>query len=318
VTRTPSVERKAEAESREAGQWIVERAEGWGPFRTRVVWRARDGSTTTWSSRSARKRAVIGLRVAAAIPARRQSILNSIAAVAFTIGGSLFALGAALAQLGSADPTASACIYFAGGLFFNTGGYATVLQAVNSPRGLEADGSPRYERWRWWSWEPERIEWVSAVVLFGGTLVFGINLLDSFLQGLTVKQQNRLIWAPDIVGCAMFLISGHLALAEICHGRLCVRRRDLGWWIAALNQLGSYLFLVSALAAFIRPETSSAVNAAVANWGTFGGALCFAAGGVLQVFERPTSPGSDDAPTAADGTSFEASTKGALATKRGR
>ena len=195
-------------------------------------------------------------------------------------------------NLGSADPTASACIYFAGGLFFNTGGYATVLQAVNSPRGLEADGSPRYERWRWWSWEPDRIEWVSAVFLFAGTLVFGINLLDSFLRGLTVQQQNRLIWAPDLVGCTMFLISGHLALAEICHRRLCVQRRDLGWWIAALNQLGSYLFLISALAAFIRPETSSEVNAAVANWGTFGGALCFAVGGVLQVFERPTSPGS--------------------------
>ena len=33
--------------------------------------------------------------------------------------------------------------------------------------------------------------------------------------------------------------SGHLALAEVCHGGLCVRRQDLGWWIAALNQLGS-------------------------------------------------------------------------------
>jgi hypothetical protein len=293
VSRTPSGAPRQEAESREAGRWTAERAEGWGPFRSRVVWRATDGSSATWSSRTARKRAVIGRRVAAATPARRQTLLNTIAAVAFTIGGGLFALGAALAQLGSADPTASACIYFAGGLFFNTGGYATVLQAVNSPRGLETDGSPRYERWRWWSWEPDRIEWVSAVVLFGGTLVFGINLLDSFLQGLTVKQENRLIWAPDIVGCALFLISGHLALAEICHSGLCVRRHDLGWWIAALNQIGSYLFLVSALAAFIRPETSSEVNATIANWGTFGGALCFAAGGVLQAFERPTTPGSD-------------------------
>ena len=260
VSRTPSVEPNQEAESRESGPWTVEKVEGWGPFRTRVVWRARDGHTATWSSRSARKRGRIGGRLAAATPARRQSLLNSIAAVAFTIGGSLFALGAALAELGSADPTASACIYFAGGLFFNTGGYATVLQAVNSPRGLEADGSPRYERWRWWSWEPERIEWVSAVFLFGGTLVFGINLLDSFLQGLTVKQQNRLIWAPDLVGCAMFLISGHLALAEVCHGGLCVRRQDLGWWIAALNQLGSYLFLVSALSAFISDLHSSEVR----------------------------------------------------------
>ena len=101
-----------------------------------------------------------------------------------------------------------------------------------------------------------------------------------------------------MIGCAMFLISGPPRAAEVCHGRLCLRRRDLGWWIAALNQLGSYLFLVSALAAFVNPETSSAVNEAVANWGTFGGALCFAVGGVLQAFERPAvAPGSDDAAT---------------------
>ena len=222
-------------------------------------------------------------------PAARQRLLNTVAAVAFTIGGSLFALGAAVAELGSGDPTTSACIYFAGGLFFNTGGYATLLQAINSPRGIESDGSTRYERWRWWSWEPNRIEWVSAAVLFGGTLVFGINLLDSFLEGLTAKQENRLIWAPDMVGCAMFLISGHLALAELRHDHFRLRLRELGWWIAALNQLGSYLFLVSALAAFVNPETSSVVNEAVANWGTLGGALCFAAGGLLQLFERPES-----------------------------
>jgi len=62
---------------------------------------------------------------------------------------------------------------------------------------------------------------------------------------------------------------------------------ELGWWIPAINQLGSYLFLVSALAAYINPETDSVVNEAIANWGTLTGALCFAAGGVLQGFERP-------------------------------
>ena len=83
------------------------------------------------------------------------------------------------------------------------------------------------------------------------------------------------------------LISGHLALVEVCHGRSGVRARDLGWWIVAINQFGSVLFLVSALAAFTRPATGSVVNADIANWGTLTGALCFWAGGVLQFFERP-------------------------------
>ncbi len=209
----------------------------------------------------------------------RLKLVNLVAAIAFTIGGSLFALGAAVAELGSADPTASACIYFAGGLFFNTGGYATVLLAINPQ---QRDGW--HSTWRWWSWEPGRVEWVSAAVLFAGTLVFGVNLLDSFLQGLTAKQVNRLIWAPDMVGCALFIVSGHLALTQICRRRICWKPGLLDWWIAVLNQVGSYLFLVSALAAFVNPETSSEVNEAIANWGTFGGALCFAIGGLVQAF----------------------------------
>jgi hypothetical protein len=214
----------------------------------------------------------------------RDRLLNAVAAIAFTIGGSLFALGATLAELGSADPTAPACVYFAGGLFFNAGGYATVLQALNPPGG---DG------WRWWAWEPDRVAWLSAALLFAGTIVFGVNLADSFIQGLTAKQANRLIWAPDMIGCALFIVSGHLALSQICRRRVCWKPRRLDWWIAMLNQVGSYLFLISALASFTNPQTSNVVNEAVANWGTFAGALCFAIGGAVQGaggMQRRTAP----------------------------
>ena len=210
----------------------------------------------------------------AGLSAAHVRLLNTVAAVAFTIGGSLFALGAALAELGSADPTASACIYFAGGLFFNTGGYATVLQVINPP----GSGTG----WRWWAWEPERVEWVSAARAVRGHARVRRQPARLVPPGPHRKQENRLIWAPDMVGCTLFLVSGHLALAQICRRRICWKPRRLDWWIAALNQVGSYLFLISALAAFVNPETSSAVNEAVANWGTFAGALCFAIGGVLQ------------------------------------
>jgi hypothetical protein len=48
------------------------------------------------------------------------------------------------------------------------------------------------------------------------------------------------------------------------------------------------LFFLAGLAAYTRPVTSEAVNLGLVNWGTFLGALCFVAGGVLQAFERPT------------------------------
>jgi hypothetical protein len=198
---------------------------------------------------------------------------NLVAAIAFTIGGSLFAIGAWVAQVGSGAATTAACIYFAGGLFFNTGGYASVVLASNKPG----------ESWRWWGYEPYDLAWLSAFVLFAGTIAFGISLLDSFLDGLTTQGENRLIWAPEVVGCILFLISGRIGLRDV--GRR--PRWDLGWGVVAINQLGSILFMISALAAFIRPETSSVVNIDVANWGTFTGALCFAIGGVMQAFDPP-------------------------------
>ncbi len=274
-----------------------ERAEGAGPFTTRLTWRLEAGETAVWESRAARKRGTLAVRPAGATessPRRagaaaltRLRRLNGIAAGSFTFGGTLFALGAALAQFSAMSATGTATIYFVGGVFFTLGGYASLVQAINAPRRESAAASLTTHRFRWWSYEPGRIDWLSTFVLFAGTLVFGINLLDSFLQGLTVQQMNRLVWAPDMVGCLLFLISGQLAVVEVCHGRLCLERRSLGWWIVALNQLGSVLFMVAALAAFTRPETGSLVSVGIANWGTLTGALCFAVAGVLQAFEHP-------------------------------
>jgi hypothetical protein len=219
---------------------------------------------------------------------RRLRRANAIVASAFLVGGSLFAIGAALAQAG-VDVTVCATVYLIGGVFFSIGGYTSVLQVVNEPeRGWDA--AAPVTRWRWWSREPRRLQWLSAVVLFAGTLVFAINLVDSFIQELSPVEADRLVWSPDMVGCALFLVSGHLAMVGIGGGRRFWRRRDLGWWIVAVNQLGSVLFMVSAVASFVRPSTGDALATGIANWGTLTGALCFAAAGLMQEFEHPLGP----------------------------
>ncbi|MFC9403999.1 hypothetical protein ACFRAA_04980 [[Kitasatospora] papulosa] len=273
-----------------------ETAEGAGPFTTRLTWHLDDGSTAVWESRRARKRGLLTVLAAGETEARSRSAdtvsvgrlrtLNAVAAGAFAVGGGLFVLGAAVAQFGPVDAT-GAWIYFAGGLFFNAGGYASLLQAVNAPRQDSTSTSLATRHWRWWSYEPGRIDWLSTFLLFVGTLVFGVNLVGSLLQGLSVQQENELVWAPDLIGCTIFLVSGHLALVEVCHGQPRALPRDLGWWIVAVNQLGSALFMASALADFTRPATGSVLNIDIANWGTLTGALCFSVGGVLQYFERP-------------------------------
>jgi hypothetical protein len=202
------------------------------------------------------------------LSSRHSARVNAVAASAFLVGGSLFALGAALAQAG-VNPTACATIYLVGGVFFSTGGYASVVQVRAEPR----------------------LQRASAVALFAGTIVFAINLVDSFIQELTPAAFDRLVWSPDMVGCALFLISGHLAMAGIAGGFWRVwHRRDLGWWIIAVNQIGSILFMVSAAASFVRPSSGDMVATGIANWGTLLGALCFAIAGLMQEFEHPLGP----------------------------
>jgi hypothetical protein len=224
--------------------------------------------------------------------ARRLHRLNAVAATAFVFGGSLFAIGAALAQMGAAQ-TLYCSVYLAGGICFSSGGYATVLQAVNGPREVGKDGWLLPREWHWWASEPERLEWMSSFALFFGTVVFAINIADSFIHGLGAAAEDRLVWSPDLIGCLLFLISGFLAMREIGPGlSFWSRRRDLGWWIVSVNQVGSALFLVAAIASFVRPATGDEVAVGIANWGTLTGALCFAIAGGMQEFERPApTPG---------------------------
>ena len=90
-----------------------------------------------------------------------------VAATAFVIGGSLFCVGALLAQAHIGGQRLAAAVFLAGGVFFTTGGYSSVLLVANERGG----------KWRWWSTEQTRLEWASAVALFVGTLYFGGSLL---------------------------------------------------------------------------------------------------------------------------------------------
>lgn len=216
---------------------------------------------------------------------RRLNRINLVAAVAFTLGGSLFALGAVFAQVGVGSLVTVNITYLVGGFFFSSGGYASILLVVNA---LQDPNDPSTERVRWWSYQPQRGDWRSAVVLFVGTLLFAVSLVAAFAEGLTPRQSNGWIWFPDILGCVCFLVSGHLAMLEVGAGHVVWRVHELGWWVVAINQLGSILFFLAGIAAFTRPATSSAIDVGLVNWGTFAGAVCFAVGGVIQAFDRPT------------------------------
>ncbi|HEY5115221.1 MAG TPA: hypothetical protein VIJ00_06835 [Nakamurella sp.] len=290
VSKTTAFEVPAQDEVQSVG--------GRGPFVSSVQWRRPDGGTATWDSRNARKRGYIEVLVDGVVhrirtrpaTAIRLIRVNAVAGVSFAIGGALFTLGAVLAQWSMSSASTIDLVFLCGGFFFSTGGYASIVQEINSPRSIDADGSLAETRWRWWAYEPMRPGWVSAFVLFVGTLAFAISLVDVFLSSLSTKQQDHLIWAPEMIGCVLFLVSGHVAIEEICHGRFRLMPRSLGWWVVAVNQLGSILFFVSGLAAYVRPATDEVINTDIMNWRTALGAFCFSAAGIAQLFERPEKP----------------------------
>jgi len=208
---------------------------------------------------------------------RRLEVTNAVAATAFVVGGSLFCLGAVLAQAHVGGPRLPGAVFLAGGVFFTTGGYTSVLLAANG----------NGEGWRWWTFEPSRLDWASAFVLFVGTLYFGVSLLAALIGDLTTAQEHRLVWSPEVIGCVLFLISGHLALLQLRREHRRGQDSRLDWRIAIVNQVGSVLFMAAAIAAFVRPSSGDELAVGIANWSTFAGAACFAAAGVMQEFQRP-------------------------------
>jgi hypothetical protein len=122
-------------------------------------------------------------------------------------------------------------------------------------------------------------------VQLGGTLWFNVNTFDALLIARVSEREDLRVWTPDVVGSVCFLVASGLALWEVryLHGRRGERNRQLHlnrhpdrqWSIAVVNEVGSILFMVAAVAAFVRPDTSEPVAAGIANGATCLGALCF-------------------------------------------
>ena len=153
-------------------------------------------------------------------------------------------------------------VFFVGSIFFTS---AAVLQFLQV--------------------EPRRTDWWAALIQLAGTIFFNVNTFNAMKTGLDVHQTNRLVWAPDVFGCACFLVASYLAYVGVGgHG---VRRqtRTTDWWIAAVNLAGSVAFGVSAIASFVVPKTGSILDLGAANFTTALGALGFLIGALLLLRE---------------------------------
>ena len=208
--------------------------------------------------------------------------LNAAIAWLFIIGSALFVLGSVPAYVNAVGSTVDSITYFVGSIFFTAASFSQLVQA-QTPAMTEVDADSQHRRApvRVKAWLPHDRNWLAAVTQFPGALFFNISTFAALLHNLTVKQQDRRIWRPDFYGSTLFLVASVFAILAI--GRiLSFRPRNLLWWIAWLNMIGSVLFMVSALASYVLPTTGEFINSQASIAGTLLGAACFLLGAILM------------------------------------
>ena len=271
--------------------WQLVATEGAGPFITRATYRRPDGVEVEWTSRRHRKGQglrLLGMPPSAAAPAvvggvhvpRRTWWISGL----FAVGSICFALGALPAYLDVVSARTDGLTFFIGSIFFTCASYLSFVEAADSPDALQA-GSVHHLRFRAAGWRPRSIDWWATVIQLIGTVYFNVMTFLALYDNWSVSQENRLVWRPDVVGSICFLVASYLAWAEVCHSVGRLRFRELSWWIVALNLLGSVFFGISAIGAYVNPDTDEVTNLRWDNGGTFLGALCFLIAAVMLIPE---------------------------------
>jgi hypothetical protein len=173
-------------------------------------------------------------------------------AAGFAIGSVCFFVGPFPGFLQLVGERADAWVFFIGSLFF-TAAAGLELTHVTADR-------PRRDA-TWWS----------AAIQFVGTLFFNLSTGDVLRSDLSTSQEDKLVWTPDALGSACFLISTVLGY------RASGKPRTM----ATVNLAGCVFFGIAAVASYIVPDTGSILDLAAANWTTALGAACFFAGAVM-------------------------------------
>jgi hypothetical protein len=165
----------------------------------------------------------------------------------FMIGSACFAV-ASLPGMPRLTDRGVAITYAAGSVFFTM----AALEQLRTSRPA------RLDRW-------------SSAVQLAGTILFNVSTFIAVDERLDPHSVDYLVWAPDAIGSACFLVSSGLASAAVWSQRADRRTR----LVADLNLAGSVAFGWSALASYVIPDTGQVANAAAASSGTLIGAVCF-------------------------------------------
>lgn len=268
------------------------RTEGPWPFVTLRSY-VRGGRHVLWLARQDRKGLIRHARerLAGGAPFWRTAGYNWWTGALFAVGSLLFILGAVLSLLPQGAPMAPSVfhinlVFFAGSIPFTVAGYMQLFQAANAP-GFAPDpaAAAAARPVSLIGWSPRSPGWLSAFAQFVGTVAFNFNTFDAIHAPAGWIDQDLVVWAPGVIGSALFLVSGYLAFVETCHGYWAWRPKRLDWWIVFVNLLGCIFFMTAGLLAYVPKGAEPAWIGAAANVHLALGALGFLIGAVLMMVE---------------------------------
>lgn len=209
--------------------------------------------------------------------------LNGLVAVLFMIGSACFVIGSVPAYLDAVGTTVDGVTYFVGSIFFTSASLGQLLQAQTPEMtGVDEVGQRRPTRVRWRAWLPHDRNWLAAVTQFPGTLFFNVSTFAALADYTSFQDEDQQVWRPDFLGSTLFLVASAFALLALEEHRIRAQLKTLPGQIAWVNMLGSVLFMLSAVAAFVLPS-GNLVDDALAVSGTLFGAVCFFIGAALML-----------------------------------
>lgn len=188
----------------------------------------------------------------------------------FIIGSALFALGSAPGFGQWAGASTSNLCYFFGAWFFT---FAALLQLLMSGRATVPVS--------YGSGTMVRAAWLAAATQFFGTLLFNVST-SAAVGAKELSTEKHFVWTPDAAGSVAFLVSGIFVIVALTRSDRFWNPRSVEWWSGQVNFLGCVAFGVSAAGAYILAN-GDAENNALANGGTFIGALCFLVASVIAL-----------------------------------
>ncbi|MET1016841.1 MAG: hypothetical protein ABWX76_08490 [Leifsonia flava] len=187
----------------------------------------------------------------------------------FAIGSLAFLVGSLPPYAEAVGTVATNITFFVGSIFFTL---AAFVQLSLSGRKVLPRHMNSVDRYDWWA----------AASQFLGTLFFNVSTAEALRSALADPEKIGVGWRPDAIGSVLFLLSSGLAVvATRGRGRLWDpdARSWHGLW---LNAVGSVAFAVSAVGAYIAPETGTYLSLFWANLGTLIGAVCFLTAALLS------------------------------------